>query len=253
MADTNIRSREGPPAGRPRRGIATMTFFHFPGRAVLWMLSQMQRAQAPLRKVPGLRFFRLLGSGGENGFSARPDWNTYAIFAVWEDEAAADRFLGPGTYLDRFRERADSVWTVSLEPTKAHGLWGGQMPFPHFSEYTGGPLAVITRATIKAKDVLRFWRYVPTVSADLDNHPGMLFSKGIGEYPWIMQATFSLWTNREAMIDYAYNSPLHRDVVRKTREWGWYKEEMFANFVPYRSQGDFLGENPLNAFLTTPP
>ncbi|NJN33402.1 MAG: hypothetical protein HC817_03255 [Saprospiraceae bacterium] len=39
------------------------------------------------------------------------------------------------------------------------------------------------------------------------------------------------------MMDYAYKSPHHAEVVRKTRELGWYSEELFARFRVVDTEG----------------
>jgi hypothetical protein len=55
-----------------------------------------------------------------------------------------------------------------------------------------------------------------------------------------MQATFSLWESAESMMDYAYKNPKHAEMVKKTRELGWYSEELFARFQPYKIEGDLI-------------
>ena len=45
------------------------------------------------------------------------------------------------------------------------------------------------------------------------------------------------------MMDYAYQNPKHREVVALTRQLNWYKEEMFARFVPYKFTGSWAGKN----------
>ena len=45
------------------------------------------------------------------------------------------------------------------------------------------------------------------------------------------------------MLDYAYKNPKHREVVALTRKLNWYKEEMFARFVPYKFEGIWDGKN----------
>ena len=52
------------------------------------------------------------------------------------------------------------------------------------------------------------------------------------------------------MKAYAYRNKHHREVIQKTRQLGWYKEEMFARFHPYKSEGSWNGTNPIAAFLT---
>ncbi|MFN4121858.1 MAG: DUF3291 domain-containing protein [Flavobacteriales bacterium] len=229
--------------------ITTITVFRFSGLQVFWMLSQMQLALSGLKKTKGLKFFKLMGSGGKSGFSIQPNFNSYALMAVWKSEADAERYFNTSKQFANFKTRSAEYWTVYMMNAKAHGLWSGMKPFEDFQPYQGGLMAVITRATIKTKYLRRFWSYVPKVSDNLKDHDGLLFSIGIGEYPLFMQATFSVWEDRSYMKQYAYKSKLHSEVVKKTRELGWYKEELFANFIPYRSEGSWNGTQPLNAFL----
>ena len=55
--------------------------------------------------------------------------------------------------------------------------------------------------------------------------------------PLVQQATFSLWESSALMKAYAYQSEFHREVVQKTRQLGWYKEELFARFKPTKCYG----------------
>jgi len=104
------------------------------------------------------------------------------------------------------------------------------------------PIAVITRARIKWKYLWAFWKDVPAASKSLEPFDARWTGKGIGEWPLIQQATFSIWENQEAMMDFAYRNPEHRKVIQKTRKLGWYSEEMFARFHPVGMEGSWRGE-----------
>ena len=214
-------------------GITTLSLLHYQGFSErLWALAQMQRAHPRLTDVPGLEFYRLMGSGGGNGFSVRPNLGVYAWLGQWTDAQSADRFFARHPWFAEVRERTAHRVTFRLEATLAHGAWGGSLPFtPQPEEYDpAAPVAVITRATIRPTKLPDFWRYVPRTSASVYDHPARLLSLGIGEYPIFMQATFSVWESGRAMTEYAYASTYHREVVRLTRERGWYAEEMFSRF-----------------------
>jgi hypothetical protein len=221
--------------------ITTITFFKFTGFEAYWGFVQMQRAILKLKKVPGLRFFKYMGSGGKNGFSKTINFNVYTLLCVWESEIAAEEYFRESPQFSKFLQNSDEYWTIYMKAVKARGLWSGVNPFDNVLPYEGGPIAVITRARIKWKYLFNFWKYVRPVSADLDKQEGLIFAIGIGEYPWFMQATFSVWENYEAVKAYAYQTPLHAEVVKKTHQLGWYAEEMFANFVPYRRTGSWSG------------
>jgi hypothetical protein len=223
------------------QSVTTISFFRYqslPDR--WWGFKQMGLAGEGLAQVEGLRFHKMLGSGAGNGFSIWPNFGVYGMLGVWESEGAATRFFQKHALFAEFRERCAGWWTVYMEAAKAHGEWEGEMPFPITTDYDPErPVAVITRATIYAHHLWRFWRFVPPVSRSVEDKEGLLFSVGIGELPLVQQATFSLWQNSELMTAYAYRSKYHKEVVRRTRELGWYKEELFCRFHPYRTEGDW--------------
>ena len=229
--------------------ISTLTFFRFvkfSDRA--WAFGQMQFAHAHLARVPGLQFYKLMGSGRSLGFNPLPDWDVYALLGVWDDEAAAEQFFGAAEIMEKYRAHTAEQWTIFLKTRRAHGLWSGGNPFtpaPDLDE--GNPLvAIITRATIRWGRMIDFWRYVPTSQRPIQQGcEGLLFTKGIGESPLVQMATFSIWESMEAVKNYAYRSPEHQAAIQKTRELDWYREEMFARFQPYRSVGTWDGVRPL--------
>jgi heme-degrading monooxygenase HmoA len=224
----------------PTSQISTVTLMRFDGFSnTFWIFGQMGKAPKKLEEVPGLEFSKLLGSGGKNGFSKMLNVNVYALHCVWESESAAANFFDRSDTFSEFDDRATEVYTIYMKASKAHGLWDGSNPYQTQQITPNGPIAVITRARIKAKFLLRFWRYVPSLGKKVDQAAGSIFSIGIGEYPWFMQATFSIWESMEAMRAYAYGSPHHMEVVKKTRELGWYSEELFANFIPYKTVGSW--------------
>jgi hypothetical protein len=41
----------------------------------------------------------------------------------------------------------------------------------------------------------------------------------------------SVWKNYEAMKRYAYADETHKNVIKLTRKYQWYSEELFARFI----------------------
>ena len=208
----------------------------------------MGTSQAPLRRVAGLRFFKLLGSGAANGFGARPNLDRYSLLAVWESAAAAENFFSQSPLWADYQRRSREIWTAHLAPLKSHGRWDGQTPFDYPTEHEAAPaapIAVLTRASICWWKVLRFWQFVEPTSAALAGAPGVRLAIGLGELPIIRQATFSIWESAKAMQTYAYQDARHREVIQLTRREKWYSEELFARFRVLKSEGMMDGRELL--------
>ncbi|MEX2568159.1 MAG: spheroidene monooxygenase [Cyclobacteriaceae bacterium] len=211
--------------------IVSITFFEYPKPKRWWAFNQMQLAISPLKKTPGLKFFKLLGTGGGIGFSPKPDLKTYALLMVWEDRKAARKFTDSPAYL-MFNKNSITNFTYWMVCIKSFGSWGGQNPFAiTVKEKVEGPIMVITRARVRFSKIIRFLKHVSSSGKSVKGANGLIYTKGIGEWPLIEQATFSYWKDLKSMENYAYQS-LHREIVQKVRKEGWYKEELFARFVP---------------------
>lgn len=223
--------------------IVTMSLLRYEGTANRWWaFQQMGLSPFLFRGVPGLKLAKLMGSGGGNGFSIRPNFGVYALLLLWDSEADAQQFFATYPWWQRATAHSRQQYTVYLRTSMAHGQWGGVSPFVVAAPFDPAlPVAVITRATIRTRHLVGFWRYVPQVSAHAKGRTGQILSIGIGEWPVFMQATFSIWSSADAMMDYAYRHPYHREVVQKTRELGWYKEELFARFQVVKTVGEWEG------------
>jgi len=225
--------------------ITTSTFFKvdtFSNK--LWAFTQMQLGHSALKKTSGLTFYKLLGSGAKEGFSAIPNFGTYVLFCVWESEVFAEAFFKENSFFKAYKKRSFEHFTAFLSSAEVHGFWDGIQPFIKNAELAlDKPVIVLTRARIRLRKLWSFWRKVGPVSKSLENYSGLVMSIGIGEWPLIQQATISIWRTQAEMLDYAYKNPKHREVVALTRKLNWYKEEMFARFVPYKYEGMWDGKN----------
>ncbi|MCB0703836.1 MAG: hypothetical protein KDC34_00940 [Saprospiraceae bacterium] len=226
--------------------VTTISFFRFNSlSAKFWAFKMMRDSPGQLEKVAGLSFFKLMGSGRDKGFNPLPDWGVYCLLQVWDTENDAIAFFKEAPLIQQYRTKAQEVWTIYMRNIISKGLWSGQTPF-HESENLDPDipqLAVITRATIKLSHLIRFWRQVPASQRALSGNEGLLYTKGVGEVPIIQMATFSLWRNEDALKLFAYESRAHQKAIRMTRETGWYKEELFSRFQPYRMEGQWEGKS----------
>ena len=235
--------------------VTTLTFFRYQGFFnKVWAFGMMQFAHRHLKNLPGLRFYKLLGSGKGNGFNPWPDFSVYSILQVWENEQDAETFVRSHPLMNNYELHACERWSLFMKPLKVHGLWSGSNPFQLEEEMPEAAphVAVITRATIRKKLLWRFWRYVPTSEKPLASSNGLLYTKGIGEVPFLQMATFSLWKNQTELKRFAYESREHAQAIKLTRTVKWYKEEMFVRFQPYKSAGSWHGQDPLLATKRLP-
>lgn len=229
----------------------SVSFFEYNGFwTKWWAFKEMGRTPNLLKKVAGLRFCKLLGSGGDGGFSIFPNWGLYALLCVWETPLAAQNFFNNHPVFLDFKEKSKYYQNIFLESLSSHGKWDGQEPFENPKKKTEGKIVVITRAKIKLSKIWQFWRFVRPASKDMKGKDGLIFSVGIGEVPLIQQATFSVWENTEKMTQYAYKSKQHQQVIQKTREVGWYSEELFARFAIINTEGNWDKFESFNEILS---
>lgn len=227
--------------------ITTLSFFRYDTfKAKLWGFKMMQFAHKDLARVKGQSFYRLLGSGIGLGFNPLPDWSTYALLQVWDQEQDAVDFFASSQLFQKYEANSVERCTLFMRNISAAGTWVGKYPFDKCTELDPKePIAVITRATIKWNWLLRFWKYVPTSEKGLAGNDGLVYTKGVGEVPIVQMATFSLWKDFESVKKFAYNSKEHKEAINKTRKNEWYSEELFARFHPYRFIGSWEGKNLL--------
>lgn len=226
--------------------VVTFTVFRYAPKNRFWALAQMGLAPPQLRKVKGLSFAKMMGSG-RGGFGLMPDFGRYALLGAWETDAVADAFF-TSPLMDGFRRRADEVWSVKMLPLRSHGQWDGSSPFvPHQAPppHADLPVAVLTRASIRPAALPDFWRHVPQASRTLYDSDALLYSIGVGEKPLVQQATVSFWRDAKALEQFAYRKSGHKEIVRLTRERNWYSEELFARFLPIATDGTCGGKDLL--------
>jgi len=231
--------------------VVTISFFKYKGlQDKWWAFTRMGMNPLNNAQIEGLQIQKLLGSGAKNGFGIKPNFGVYGLLCVWDNEEKAKAFFKSNDVFKQFKKHSLENWTVYMQTTMAHGAWDGVSPFETtLSSKKDVLIGVITRARIYSKHLWHFWKFVPAVSQSIENREGLVFSIGIGELPLIQQATFSLWKNNEFMKAYAYNSKYHKEVIQKTRELGWYKEELFARFEPFDSEGTWDGAYLLKDYL----
>lgn len=214
--------------------LITIRFLRFDGLRSCWSaFAEMGRKLRRPWIADGLVFSKHFGSGAGQGFSILPDFNTYVFLGAWAQTDDANRFFSSNTEWIALQQTTTDVWGWDAVPIKGHGTWHGQQPFRYNQQPANwnGEIGVITRASIKLSQAARFWWNVPASSKNIHAHAGMLFSKGIGETPLLEQATVSLWKSEADLQQFAYRSKEHAPMVKKTRLYNWFDEEMFMRMA----------------------
>ncbi len=235
--------------------LATLTIIRYKKRYIPFAMLAMALHHIPFWFNQKTSFYKLLGCGKNGNFDKHPDWQQWGILAVHTEElpginsSLKDLY---GSFISNWLQLFNcEICTFYLEPLEGHGKWDGKECFgilPKQSNYDGA-IAILTRATIRLSQLSSFWKNVNAVAVQMSNAKGFVTSIGIGEMPFIKQATFSIWQNKESMKAFAYQMKEHADVIRKTRKENWYSEDMFVRFKPIKVTGTINGNNPLDGIL----
>ena len=197
-----------------------------------WAFSQMGINNKYMKNAGGLLFHKFMGSGGKTGFSLFPDFSTYALVSVWDSMDSAEKFIKSSELISTYKIKSHEIRVLILDPFHSHGLWSGVNPFKieKSTVNKNSKIAIITRATLNFSKLISFWKSVPDSSKAISKAKGVYYFKGIGEIPFIQQATISLWNSLNDVLEFAYKSKSHSKIVKKTRKENWYKEELFSRF-----------------------
>jgi hypothetical protein len=193
-----------------------------------------------LWRMNGISFWKLLGAGKGETFTPRDaDPLRWGLLIVIEHDQLETLETSP--LIRRWRSKSIAEFSADLSPISVHGKWSKTEPFHSINgveKNWNGRVAAITRARIKWRKNLIFWRSVPPVTQSLRSSPGLVSAIGIGEAPIGLQGTFSLWESGDAVRNFAYRGEAHKAAIAATHREDWYAEELFARFAVTRSNGD---------------
>lgn len=205
----------------------------------LWGYANFVTGKWHFRGAPGLLFCKVLGSGHGGGFGLKPSASRQARFCLFADDASADLFISSA----RVREaasRCDEFLSAKLRAYSSKGSWSGTRIAVTATSPDDGPIVSLTRASIRPSRAWQFWRMQPPSELALQNATGCLLATGVGEAPFLRQATISLWENTQSMDTYA-RSGAHLAAIRAAYEGNFFSESMFVRFCPSRVQGCWRG------------
>ena len=227
--------------------LVSITIVRYPKHFIPFAFLAMAIHRLPLFFTKGCTFWKLLGCGKNGTFDINPDYQQWGLLAVWDNESSFEKFKTTSFIAKWWKTFCYEQYHIFCEPTEAHGLWSGKKPFgePKIKGHTGR-VGVLTRATVRPTRLKNFWQNVPKVAAIMGQAKGFITSIGIGEAPFFMQATFSVWDSLEDVKQFAYKDQEHAEVVKLTRKENWYSEELFARFKIIKSEGTINGIDPLD-------
>lgn len=218
--------------------ITRIYFWQIERRYLVWAILRMAVDRRALKQNKSISFWKLLGCGKGETFTPRDaDPQRWGLLIRIEADDV-ERFEA-SKLMKRWAGHSTHTFSATLKTISAHGEWSRKQPFP--LEIDGkewdGEVVAITRARIKPRKNLVFWRSVPPVTAALKSAPGLMAAIGIGEAPIGLQGTFSIWRDGAAIRDFAYRSQAHRAAIDATAREQWYAEELFARFALVDTNG----------------
>ncbi len=207
----------------------------------VWGYARFVIQRFVMRGVAGLVFSKVMGSGFDGGFGLRPSASRQALFCLFATESDADAFLA-SSIAKSYAARSSEFCTAKLRAYSCKGTWAGHAIEVSAATPESGPIATLTRASIKPSAARRFWRMQPASEVSLRQASGCMLATGVGEAPFFRQATFSLWTNVDAMNAYARGGA-HLAAIKAANAGSFFSESMFARFVPLAFTGSWRGQH----------
>ena len=202
---------------------------------MLRLLRAFGLLRVSLSSMDGIVFAKALGCGRGAAFSLLPDWSRYAVILECIDEQSERAVLAAPQFA-RLRAAAQNVDSWRLFPIKKKGFWDKQSPFEIVADNATGQLAVLTRAKIAPLEIATFIRHSYATTEAIKAAPGLRYSIGMGEWPLIWQATFTIWESEAEMAEYAYKNVGHIAAIKAKVKTGMFTEEMFVRFGIARMQ-----------------
>lgn len=235
--------------------LVTLTIIRYKKIYIPFAILAMALHHLPFWFNSRVSFYKLMGCGKNGTFDKHPEWQQWGILAAHTPGNSSLQSTTKelyGSFIHNwFKLFSCEVCTFFLEPVEGHGKWDGKESFgtlPKKSDYEG-PVAILTRATIRWSKLKSFWNNVNAVAQQMSGAQGFITSIGIGEVPYIKQATFSIWQSKESMKNFAYQMKEHTEVIQKTRKENWYSEDMFVRFKPLKVTGTINGNSPLRGIV----
>lgn len=228
-------------------GVVVVLLFDFQAQHRAWAwLKLIQGTNNFRKKMPGLLFAKIMGSGEGGGFSLKPSGTHQGLIFVFDCIQNASNYLHSDE-LKRYCDKTRESWQGVMAVHSCRGTWNGKgwqskgvLDGYESAEHATGPLASLTRGSIRATQALAFWKHAPAAQNDLLSAPGCELAVGLGEAPLLRQCTFSLWSNAKSLIDYAQQGA-HLKAITAAHKYNFFSESMFVRMQVLHMAGKWRG------------
>lgn len=202
-----------------------------------WGFSRYILGKRPFQHIPGLQFCKLLGSGVNGGFSTTPSLSKQGFFCVFDTADHAARFQDSSAILKAYQDHAHEFFIASVQAYSSRGSWSGfEMSCSDPNPPSSGPIASLTRASIRPSKAIQFWKKAKPAEEAIDHALGKILTAGVGEAPYFRQATFTIWDNAQSLEQYAQQGA-HLAAIKAAYGQSYFSESMFTRFRVLRAQG----------------
>ena len=213
---------------------------------IAWAITQLALRRFFVQDIKGLQFFKVLGSGFEGGFGAMPGLNYQGLCFHFANEETALNFSRSGKILEEYQSKADEFFLSVLQAYSSRGSWTGNKVNPCTElapqkKILVGPVASLTRASIKVYKARQFWAHTKGTETALDKTDGCLLAAGLGEAPLLRQATFTIWEN-SSKLDLYSKKGAHLSALKDAYEKNFFSESMFVRFQTKVLKGNWKGK-----------
>lgn len=218
----------------------TFHLVRLPSRTALPLLGR------PPRDVPGLRHaecLSLMRLGAPTLSPDRMQLRHLAMFARWEHEAAAEKFLTSPA-----GEWFDSGWHVRMAYLRR---WSTLAALPDLPERAdtwddSEPVVAVTLARMRLPEIPRFLHWGKPVERLVRDHPDVTLALAAMRPPRSI-STFSIWRSVRAMTDMVHgrgpvDAPTrHADAMTERRRRDFHREFATYRFRPLSEHGYWDG------------
>ena len=207
-----------------------------------WGLSRYILGKHPFAGLPGLQFCKVLGSGYNGGFSTKPSLTKQGFICVFDSADNATRFAESSSILKAYQGHAHEFFLASVQAYSSRGSWSGfSMSCANTNPPVNGPIASLTRASIRPSKARQFWAKAKPAEEAIARVSGKILTAGVGEAPYLRQATFTIWDNAQSLEQYAQQGA-HLSAIKAAYGQAYFSESMFTRFRVIKAQGIWQGK-----------